>query len=210
MRIVLATIALLVCVGFIVRFIPSDEQVESERKVQLGVYGRLNDFAFTDETGQPFSSDELEGKVWLANFVFTSCTAECPILTQRVADVREKLQGRDDVAFLSFSVDPQTDTPERLAEYARPYGADARWKLLTGDPARLESFVKEGLLLPTAQGLHERSDIASAHFIHSNKLIVVDGQGTIRFFNDGLEPDSVDRLTEAMTRLLAEGKASEA
>jgi len=134
--------------------------------------------------------------------VFTSCAAECPILSQRVAEVRRNLEGHADAAFISFSVDPGTDTPERLAKFAEPYGREDRWKLLTGDPEKLDTLIKQDFLLPVASDFHERTDIAASGFIHSNKLIVVDQGGRIKYAVDGMERNSTARLTEVMEQLL--------
>jgi len=203
MRVLIVAVVLFVLVSIALMFVPVEEGVQMSDAVVVGEpIGQIGDFSFIDESGAEFSSETLKGKVWLAGFVFTSCTAECPILSQRVAEVRQNLKGHDDAAFVSFSVDPGTDSPERLAKYAEPYGQDYRWKLLTGDPDKLDTLIKHDFLLPVAADFHERSDIAAAGFIHSNKLIVVDQSGQIRYVTDGMEEGAADKITQAMEILL--------
>ena len=202
MRIILSTVVVIALVGLFVLVVPSGSDAEGDAPVELADYGSVGDFEFIDQTGEAFSSEALKGKIWLANFVFTSCNAECPVLTQRMVQVREKLGSRSDLAFVSFSVDPQTDTPRRLSEYAKTYGEDQRWKLLTGEPNKLDTLIKSRILIPITFDFHTRRDIASASFIHSNQLVVIDERGEIRYATDGLEPGAVERLTEAMARLL--------
>ena len=204
MRVLVVAIALFSLVGVALMFVPVGEEVAKEQSLSIQPYSSVTGFEFIDESGAAFSSEELKGKVWLAYFVFTSCTAECPILSQRVAEVRRNLAGHDDVAFISFSVDPQTDTPERLATFAEPYGREGRWKLLTGDPEKLDTLIKQDFLLPIASDFHERSDIANSGFLHSNKLIVVNRKGEICYFADGMEPNCVEDITQAMEHLLHE------
>ena len=205
MRVLFVAIILFALGGIVVMFIPLGEQPAGQgaAAVELGSFGRVAPFSFTDESGQPFSSESLAGKVWLANFVFTSCTAECPILSERMAQVRRNLGAREDIAFVSLSVDPQTDSPQRLKEYAQRFGEDRRWSLLTGDPSRLDALVKKGLLLPVTQSYVERQELVATGFVHSNKMLVIDRGGSIRFAADGLEAGAVERLTRAMEMALA-------
>lgn len=202
MRIVLISFALILSLGLIVLVSPLGKREAEPAEVELSAFGSVEDFSLTAQDGEPFASERLRGKVWLANFVFTSCAAECPILTQRMTEVRDNLGNRQDVAFVSFSVDPQTDTPERLRQYAEPYGLDERWALLTGEEQTLDALIKRSFLLPVARDYHERLDVAQTGFIHSNKLVVVDEEGVVRYYRDGLEPGAVADLTEAMVRLL--------
>ncbi len=204
MRLVVTSLFLVLVVGVAVLFIPTGVERRVAEVEGLGEFGGVGRFAFTDQEGLEFDSSGLAGKVWVANFVFTSCAVECPVLTRRMGELRERFAGRSDVAFVSFSVDPQTDTPERLKSYAEPYGLDGRWVLLTGDERRLDALIKGTFLLPVARDYEERQDLASAGFIHSNKLVVVDGAGVLRFYYDGLEADATERLGAAVGALLAE------
>lgn len=206
MRMVIVSVVAVMLLGFLVMLMPptgsETAKVPEAVPETLADFGNVGEFAFVNQEGVRFASKELEGKVWLAGFVFTSCAAECPILTRKMIEVREELGVDAEAAFVSFSVDPQTDTPSRLREYASHYGSEERWNLLTGDPQKLDTYVKSRLLLPTADDDRERAFIASTGFLHSDKLLVVDRTGAIRYATDGMEPGAVDRLTEAMRRLL--------
>ncbi len=174
----------------------------SKEPVSLQVYRSVDSFELVDQSGNAFSSATLAGKVWVANFIFTSCTAECLVLSRRMQQLQEHFAGNKDVAFVSFSVDPQTDTPERLLKYATTYDASDDWTFLTGDVEKLDTLVKTSFLLPVARDPAERAGVMMANLVHSNRLAVVDRSGTVRFYQDGLEPNAVDRLVEAVDKAL--------
>ncbi|MCB1232520.1 MAG: SCO family protein [Verrucomicrobiae bacterium] len=174
-------------------------------KATIDRYREVSDFTFTNQEGEAVSREELIGKVWVANFVFTSCGAECLILSQKMAALQNRFANREDVAFVSFSVDPQTDKPERLADYGKRWGADnARWQFFTGDPAALDAIIKESFLLPVARTPMEKANLMTAGFIHSNKLAIVDRQGVVRAYVEGLEANAIDETARVINTLLAE------
>src|SRR3954462_14932622 len=110
------------------------------------VLGGLPAFTLTDQRGQPFGSRELGGKVWVADFIFTSCQAACPLLSERMAEVGKRARHLGpDFHLVSISVDPERDTPERLAAYAARYGANPiSWSFLTGPEQAIQATVVEG------------------------------------------------------------------
>ena len=124
---------------------------------EIRTYREVGAFTLTDQKGQPLASSSLLGKVWIANFVFTSCTAECLVLSKRMSNLEKRFAGRPDIGFVSFSVDPGTDTPARLDKYAKLYEAGERWSFLTGDSAAMEGLIKERFLLPVAQSPEEEA-----------------------------------------------------
>ena len=173
--------------------------------VTVDRYREVSDFTFINQQGEEVSREALRGKVWVANFVFTSCGAECLILSQKMAALQNRFAGRDDVAFASFSVDPQTDKPERLASYAKRWGADdERWQFFTGDPAELDALIKQSFLLPVARTPVEQANLMTASLIHSNKLAIVDREGVVRAYVEGLEEGAIDQADQVIRRLLAE------
>ena len=111
---------------------------------------RAPEFRFTERSGDPFGSDELRGKIWIADFVFTSCAGPCPIMSRRMSDLQSDLTELEDVKFVSFSVDPERDTPEVLRQYADSYGAGPNWYFLTGDRTALYDMCLPGLRLAVA------------------------------------------------------------
>jgi protein SCO1/2 len=133
-------------------------------------------FELIDQRGSRFASTALDGKVWIANFIFTRCPTLCPTLTARMARVQAATNRFGDaVRLVSFSVDPEFDTPERIAEYAARFGAGRRWTFLTGTRQSIEQLVSHGL----QQALPDRkSDLAS--MAHGSSAVLIDGSRRIR------------------------------
>jgi protein SCO1 len=114
----------------------------------LPVYGSVPNFALIDQSGRPVRRGDLEGKVWIANFIFTNCPDECPLMTVEMAQMQSELAHMADVRLVSISVDPDRDTPAVLSEYAERFNADpARWLFLTGDKRAIYRLVGEGFRL---------------------------------------------------------------
>ena len=133
-------------------------------------------FALTDHTKQPVTRDSLLGKVWVASFMFTSCPTICPRLTGRLATLQDPLLESDDVRFVSFSVDPETDTPEKLAAFATKHGATSpRWLFVTGDPKVVDETVLKGFKMVLQRGQTGSVDIS-----HAERFCAVDKKGHVR------------------------------
>jgi len=147
-------------------------------------------YTLTDHHGKAFGAADLHGKAYIADFVFTSCPSVCPRLTKRMVEVQERTADLGDKLHLvTFSVDPETDTPERLAEYARKYKADeARWTFLTGPLGEIETVVVKGFKV--ALGKTETSP-GIMEIFHGERFVLVDGEGRIRGFyeadDEGIE-----------------------
>lgn len=168
-------------------------------------YREVEDFTFVDQMARDIDRSQFIGKVWVADFVFTSCAAECLVLSKKMQELQEKFAGREDVAFASFSVDPHTDQPPRLAEYAKKWEADPeRWHFFTGDPVALDRIIKHSFLLPVARTPREQMNLLTASLIHSNNFAIVDRQAVVRAYIDGLAPDAVDKTSRKIEDLLAE------
>src|SRR6266576_6159106 len=89
----------------------------------LPVFGQIPGFALTDETGRPFDKKSLDGKVWVADFIFTTCTGPCPRMSSMMRQVQQATSTIPEVRLVSFTVDPEHDTPEALKTYAARYHA---------------------------------------------------------------------------------------
>jgi cytochrome oxidase Cu insertion factor (SCO1/SenC/PrrC family) len=112
---------------------------------RLPIYGSLPDFALTDQRGRPVRRDDLQGKVWVASFIFTNCPDECPLMTAELAQLQSDLASIPDLRFVSISVDPERDTPALLSQYADRFNADPeRWLFLTGDKQAIYRLAREG------------------------------------------------------------------
>ena len=110
------------------------------------VLGSVPAFTMTDQLGQPFGTHDLEGRVWVADFIFTACQTMCPVLTQKMALLTHRARHLGpEVHFVSFSVDPERDTPQKLAAYAATYHADPhKWSFLTGTLDSIQGAVVDG------------------------------------------------------------------
>ena len=152
-------------------------------------------FALVDQDGQAFGSDDLAGHVWIANFIFTTCPSVCPLLTTQMGNLESHL-GHERLRFVSFTVDPERDTPEVLRAYAVAHGAQSeRWSFLTGDVDAVRAAITEGLRMR----MGTRDD--SGEIMHGSHFVLVDDRGTIRGFypSDG---DGLSNLERDVARLL--------
>jgi protein SCO1/2 len=150
-------------------------------------------FALTDQDGRPFGSADLAGRVWIASFIFTRCETVCPRVTAQVARVQARTRSLEPALHLvSFSVDPEHDTPARLAAYARAHGASPRmWTFVTGPADSVRQTIEKGLRVSVGQ---DPSDPSPAGISHGAHLVLVDGAGAIRGYYDPEAPDAVERL----------------
>ena len=156
-------------------------------------------FNLTDQEAKPFASDQLRGKTWVADFVFTHCPGVCPRMTMRMSGLQKALERRN-VHFVSFSVDPERDTPEVLKKYAETYGAiPARWHFLTGEKAAMFQAASDMKLTAEPAG------VLGPEIAHAEKFLLVDGRGRVRGAYDSKDEDDMKRL-EADADALASGK----
>ena len=161
--------------------------------------GAVPAFNLTTDAGSRADEAMFVGKVSVVDFIFTSCAGICPMMSARMAWLQEELREYPDVQFVSFSVDPATDTPELLTEYGKRYGAiPGRWTFLTGDREQIYSLTQKGFHL----GLEAEGDDA---IIHSPKFVLVDRKGSIRGYYDSDSTDAMDVLRDH-AGLLAERK----
>jgi protein SCO1/2 len=168
------------------------------------VLGGLPAFTLTDQRGQPFGSRELAGKIWVADFIFTSCQGVCPLLSERMAEVGKRARHLGpDFHLVSISVDPARDTPARLADYAARYGANPiAWSFLTGPEQAIQATVVDGFKVGAGK---ERAPGAAAdggfwEIFHGEKLVLVDRQMRIRGYFDA-NAEGIDKLMEAVGRV---------
>ncbi|MDE2690752.1 MAG: SCO family protein [Acidobacteriota bacterium] len=168
------------------------------------VLRQLPDWRLVDQNGESFGSGDLAGEVYVASFLFTRCATVCPRLTAslRQLDRRYREEGVEGVRLVSFSVDPEHDTPERLRDYAGSRSLDLeRWSLLTGAEPEVRSIVVDGFALP----MGERLDLAGGlvDVAHAARLALVDRDGAVRgyYASDAVGLDEVFHRTR---QILAE------
>lgn len=168
---------------------------------KLAEYGAVPEFSLTESSGEPASRTDLLGKVWIASFIFTRCAEECPAMMRAEVKLQRQLPVRDDLKLVSFSVDPEYDTPARLRAYAEMFGADrSRWWFLTGDKTLIYRLAIEGFRLSTMEADLENE----VPILHSSKLVLVDRRGLIRGYYDSMDEEELRQLARDARRLLAE------
>lgn len=187
----------------------------------LPVLGVVPDFTLTDQTGKPFGSKDLLGKPWVATFFFTSCKTECPAImaaAERVSHALDKAGAiAEGVRLVSFSVDPEYDSAEVLAEYAKEHQIEPkRWRLLTGPRPEIEKVVigksqknKDGAVdqfgFATAMGGRDaNSKPGIVSIAHSMKIVLVDARGAIRYYFSASEAKDVDLVATHAVQLVKE------
>jgi protein SCO1 len=166
------------------------------RRQQLPVFNTVPPFVLTAQNGLPFDSKRLAGAPWLASFFFTSCNGPCPRMNVAIRNVQEETYPFQGLKIVSFSVDPERDTPEVLAAYAKRYKADPdRWFFLTGPRATLSALSKDAFLAGEL-------DMAQSH---STRIMLVDARGRVRGHYQAMEKEGIDALKDGISNLYEEG-----
>ncbi len=161
----------------------------------LPVYWQIPEFQLTSQSGRPFDGKSLAGSIWVADFIFTTCTGPCPRMSAQMRGVQTSVESMPDVKLVSFTVDPQHDTPEVLAQYATRYHAlPGRWFFLTGDQAALESICRNGFKLGDVDG----------SLVHSTRFVLVDRRGWVRGFYTASDDEALPRLLHDIRALRGE------
>jgi protein SCO1/2 len=163
-------------------------------------------FSLRDQNGQTLTRDDLRGGVWIANFMFTSCPDVCPLLTAKMAGVRGRLVAdRRQVRYVSFSVDPEHDTPEVLKKYALEHAADRPdWSFVTGPLDQVKQVIVSGF-----KELREVSPEVTAKangILHGSHFVLIDRELSIRGYYPS-DQDGLLRLARDAAILLAEPSA---
>jgi len=180
-------IGLLVCIAFILSACSDDIEPTMESTVA--------DFEFTTQDEDTLSNKDLEGKWWVADFIFTNCETVCIPMTTNMVTVQEKLdeEGIDDVEIVSFSIEPDRDTPEVLTEYADDYGADlSNWTFLTG----YDFETIQELSIKSFKNMVEDAPEGDDQIMHGTYFFLVNPEGEIIKNYVGTDSDDIDLLVE--------------
>lgn len=174
----------------------------------LEVIGKVPDFEFTDQNGKTITNKDYEGKVYVAEFFFTTCPDICPIMTENMTKIQNEFLGNPNVGIASFTIDPAHDTPEVLKQYAKEKGiSKLQWHLLTGDKQDIFRLATEGFNLYVGESAEPE-----AGFEHSGFFALIDQDGNIRsradengnpiIYYDGLDMKNIQMLKEDIKKLL--------
>jgi cytochrome oxidase Cu insertion factor (SCO1/SenC/PrrC family) len=168
---------------------------------ELNQYGSVPQFILTERSGDAVGLDQLRGKIWIADFIYTACTDTCPMQTAMMAKLQQEYLARPELQFVSFTVDPERDTPEVLRSYASRYQADPqRWYFLTGPRERIIRLIQDGFRLAVAA-----SPVAAdpnGMIPHSPRFVLVDKDSRIRGYYDSRELEALARLKNHIDILL--------
>jgi cytochrome oxidase Cu insertion factor (SCO1/SenC/PrrC family) len=151
-------------------------------------------FSLINQDGKKVTREDLLGKVWVASFIFTRCAGPCPQITGNMASLQADLAGQDGVALVTFTVDPDYDTPPVLRRYAKTFGADPkRWSFLTGKKEPLYHLIDKGFHLGVQE--NQAADRTPGTAVtHSTRLVLVDRRGHVRGLYDGTDPENLKKL----------------
>ncbi len=157
----------------------------------------VGDWSLTGVDGRPFTSADLGGRIWIADFIFTNCAGPCPLMCDVMQKLVKRLPDTPRLRFVSFSVDPQRDTPEVMREFAKKWDAPDRWKFVTG--MGVYNLAYDGFKLEARPAEKPQP---GAEFIHSSRFTLVDARGRMRgiYVYDYEKPESVGPLLDRIER----------
>lgn len=194
---------------------PATRATPSGASVRLPVYGSVPDFSLLERSGGQVQLSDLRDKIWIANFIFTNCPDECPLMTGEMAQLQTDFSSTGIIRFVSITVDPERDTPAVLSRYADRFGADPeRWLFLTGGKAAIYRLAREGFRVSVIDPIEESGlfvpPLALAHHgreqdpAHSASFVLVDRRARIRGYYDGRDTEALRRLRQHVNTLLRE------
>ena len=163
----------------------------------------IQDFEFTSQLGEVFSTEDIEDKIVVANFFFSTCLTVCPVMTRNLQLVQDKFYDDDEIIIISHTVDPDTDTPEKLYEYAELFSIDQdKWKLLTGQKKEIYRLARNSYQVVATDG-----DGGPNDFIHSENIMLVDTKKRLRGYYDGTDKKSMEQLLNDIVKLKNESNS---
>ena len=178
--------SLLVVIILIILLQPKEEN-------ELPIIGQIPSFDLIDQNGESFTLESVKGNVWLADFIFTTCAGPCPIMTERMSTVQHDLIDIDKLKFVSFTVNPDYDTPEVLKKYAKRYDADiSTWSFVTGKYEQIQELIANGFKMGDEEEI----------VFHSTRFALVDHEGNLRGYYSGTEPMDHENLTRDIHSLV--------
>lgn len=160
----------------------------------------IADFELYDQYGNTITQNNFEGKIYVADFFFTTCPSICPVMVSQMQRVYENYENDDRIKFLSHTVMPEVDSVPRLLEYAQKYNAKPnKWLFVTGNKKHIYELARKSYFAITTNGNGDEHD-----FIHTENFILVDTKKRIRGFYDGTDKKDIDRLMKEIEILFKE------
>lgn len=159
----------------------------------------LADFTLTDSSGRAITRADLDGKILVVDFLFTSCSLTCPAVNTQMAQIQQLTTNQPDIKLVSITVDPRDDTPAVLQKYGARFGANTnRWLFLTGEKPALYSLIGKSFL---AQDANDPFGYMPGNFSHTERIAVMDARGNLRGYFDGLNQNAASAVVEEIAKL---------
>jgi protein SCO1/2 len=167
----------------------------------LSRYGAVPEFSLVERSGKTVNLTNLRGTIWVADFIYTTCTDTCPLQTAEMQKLQAAWSDKPGLKLVSFSVDPEKDTAEVLSRYADRYQADSqRWLFLTGTRDEISRLVQGGFKLSAVPVVNAES--ADSVIMHSPRFVLVDRQAQIRGYYDSRDQQALERLKKDVAILI--------
>ena len=177
------------CLGaaFLIPLPKRPDRTQSTADIGPDSFFEAPQFALLERNGGEVTTNDLEGKVWIASFVFTRCTMGCPQVTTTMRNLQRDLNlaGSDDLRLVTFTVDPETDTLDKLKTYAETFKAhETKWLFLTGKEKIVRPLLQKGFKITA---MKKENPKPGDEFEHSTKIFVVDKRGRVQGTFDGMQ-----------------------
>ena len=162
-------------------------------------YHRISDFKLINQNGETITQDTYKDKIYIADFFFTTCPTICPIMTDHMVKIQERIINDPEVLLLSHSVTPIIDSVPQLKKYALEKGViDHKWNLVTGDKKQIYELARKSYLVAKDDG-----DGGPFDMIHTENFVLIDKKKRIRGYYDGTDPLEIEKLLEDLKILKA-------
>jgi len=163
-------------------------------------YHKIADFSLTNQNGETITQKDYMGKIYIADFFFTTCKTICPVMTNHMFKVQKEFISDTEVMLLSHSVTPNIDTVKQLKYYATEKGVnDHKWNLVTGDKKQIYKLARKSYLAVKTDGNGDQYDM-----IHTENIVLIDRKRQIRGFYDGTNSQAMVQLIKDIKKLKKE------
>lgn len=188
----------------IINPIDVQEEMVDPEMLRIGQGHTIVDFSFKNQDNKTITQKDIEGKVFVAEYFFTTCQSICPIMNDQMQRVQKEFKGNSKVKILSFTVDPDVDTVEQMKHYSKQqHAVSGQWQFLTGKKEDLYSLARKSFFVLKPAEVENQGDVGS-DFIHTNNFVLVDQQKRIRGYYDGTSEKEVSVLIKDIELLLQE------
>jgi len=188
----------------IINPIDVNEEMVDPTLLQIGIGHSIGAFEFENQDGILISNKEVQGKVYVAEYFFATCKSICPIMNRQMQRIQSAYEEDKRLKLLSFTVDPDNDTPEQLKKYAQDHHyIKGKWHFLTGKKEDLYRLARKSYFVLKPSEAQNLGD-AGSDFIHTNNFVLIDQKQRIRGYYDGTNPKEVSQLIHDIGLVLEE------